>query len=222
MTLDTVPSSVPGSLGPRTVLDLLVARDQSPPAVIVRYMSVALSGDVRTALGHLPPGVREPAVREIATKAAGLLNVGLPDLVATGWRKQRELTDAARRTLSVPGSTELVELASHRITATQEPHVNVLVDGECVARIRFELLFLAEVGALIATVEAGRLTTLSTGSCEIGVALAIQDIRVATGAGRIEPAALISLRDGIRLLPARSYPDRRRHDGQGQDQRQTA
>ena len=222
MTLDTIVNSVPRSGGPRTALDLLMARDQYPPAVIVRYMSVALSGDVRASLGQLPAGVREPAVREIATKAAGLLNIRLPDLIATGWRKQRELTEAARRTLSVPGSTELVELASHRISASQEPHINVLVDGECVARIRFELLFLAEVGALVATVEAGRLVTLSAASCDIGVALSIQDIRVATGAGQIEPTTLISLRDGIRLLPARAYPDRGRHGDPGQDRQQTA
>jgi hypothetical protein len=38
-----------------------------------------------------------------------------------GWQKHREVIAAARRTMAAPGSIELVDLATHQITATQRP-----------------------------------------------------------------------------------------------------
>ena len=201
--MSSVGSTAPVS--PRTALDLLFGPGEYPPGAIARHLSGSLSDEVRGALDGIPHAIREAAVRQVATSAAGLLSVGLPEMIVAGWRKHKDLTGAARRTLGMPGSTELVDLASHRITASQEPYVTVLLDGQQVARVCFGLSFTADIGTLLATVEAGRLVALSAGRCEITVTLQIEGIDVATRSAHLEPARLLSLRDGIRLLPARVY-----------------
>lgn len=200
----SAPPTAPVS--PRTALDLLFSAGEYPPAAIARHLSQALNDEVRDALDGLPETAREAAVRQVATRAAGLLSVGLPEVIVAGWRKHKDLTDAARRTLGLPGSTEVLDLASHRITASQEPYVTVLLDGQPVATIHFGLSFAADIGTLLATVEAGRLVALSAGRCEITVTLLIEGIGVVTRGAHLEPARLLSLRSGIRLLPARAYP----------------
>jgi hypothetical protein len=201
------PSVTPTISGtPQDALDLLFGADEYPPAAIARHLSGSLCGEVRGALGDLSPAARDAAVRQVATSAAGLLSAGLPEMIMAGWRKHKDLTGAARRTLDMPGRTEVLDLASHRITASQEPYVTVLLDGQQVARVRFGLSFTADIGTLLATVEAGRLVALSAGRCEITVALLIEGVEVATRGARLEPARLLSLRGGIRLLPARVYP----------------
>ena len=197
------PVSPPAQASPRTALDVLFGEGEYPPAAIARHLSSSLNDEVRGALDALPNVAREAALRQVASRAAGLLSAGLPELIVGGWRKHKDLTEAARRTLGMPGSTEVLDLASHRITASQEPYVTVLLDGQQVATIHFGLSFAADIGTLVATVEAGRLVALSAGRCEITVTLLIEGIGVATRGAHLEAARLLSLRGGI---PAASRP----------------
>ena len=198
-------SSAPAA--PRTALDLLFGPDQETPAAIAQQLRSADAGaEIRSALDSLPPLTREAAVDQVTTAAAGLLDVNLADVVAAGWQKHAELTAAARRTLAAPGSTDLVDLASHRISAAQEPYVTILVDGHRVATVRFGLSLTFEISALLAEIRAGRLVALHSGRCAVTGALAIQGIDVITRQARIDLPGIISLRGGIRLLPGRDYP----------------
>ena len=85
-------------------------------------------------------------------------------MVAAGWRQHEDLTGAARRTLAAPGSTELVELASHRLTAHQDPYVSVLVDGHQVGTVRFRITLGFSVSALLAEVRRGGSQRCSPGA----------------------------------------------------------
>ena len=99
--------------------------------------------------------------------AAGLLEIDLIGLLVAGWRDVHDLAGAARRTLATPGGTELVNLASHQITVTRNPSVNVMVDNVRVARVQFGLSVVFDVSPLIAGVSAGLLTALHSGRCDI-------------------------------------------------------
>ncbi len=127
-------------------------------------------------------------------------------MAADGWRKHADLTAAARRTLAARGSTDLVDLASHRVTAGQEPYVSLLVDGHRVATVRFGLSLVFEISALLAEVKAGRLAALHSGRCEVTGALAIQDINTIPRQAHVDMPGMIPLHEGIRLLPAHDYP----------------
>ena len=192
---------------PHTALALLFGPDQETPAAVAeRLRSADIGTDLRGALDSLPPLTRAAAVDQITTAAAGLLDINLADLVAAGWQKHADLTAAARRTLAAPGSTDLVDLASHRVSTAQEPYVTVLVDGHRVATIRFGLSLAFEISALLAEIKAGKLVALHSGRCVVTGTLAIQDINVVTRQARIDLPGVIALRGGIRLLPVHEYP----------------
>jgi hypothetical protein len=126
--------SSPAPATPHTGLALLFGPDQETPAAIAqRLRSADIGTDIRGALHSLPPLTREAALGQVTTAAAGLLDINLADVVAAGWRKHADLTAAARRTLAAPGSTDLVDLASHRVSTAQEPYVTILVNGHRVA-----------------------------------------------------------------------------------------
>lgn len=192
---------------PHTALALLFGPDQETPAAVAeRLRSADIGTDLRGALDSLPPLTRAAAVDQVTMAAAGLLDINLADLVAAGWQKHADLTAAARRTLAAPGSTDLVDLASHRVSTAQEPYVTVLVDGHRVATIRFGLSLAFEISALLAEIKAGKLVALHSGRCVVTGTLAIQDINVVTRQARIDLPGVIALRGGIRLLPVHEYP----------------
>lgn len=195
------------SAPPRTAAALLFGPDEDKPAAIAQLLrSADLGEDIRSTLDSLPPLIRETAVGQVSSTAAELLNVNLADVVADGWRKHADLTAAARRTLAAPGSTDLVDLASHRVTAGQEPYISLLVDGHRVATVRFGLSLVFEISALLAEVKAGKLVALHSGRCEVTGTLAIQDINTITRQAHADIPGMIALPEGIRLLPAHDYP----------------
>jgi len=169
-------------------------------------VSAAADGSLGRALAHLPPEARTAAVREVTAAAAGLLDVGLADVLITGWREHRDLTAAARRTLAAPGSTELVDLAEHQVTSTQEPYVSVLVDGHQVATVQLGLTVVCDVTAMLAGISAGRLVAVHSGACDITLTLAIDEAEVITRQTRLALPGVITVHRGIRLLPASAYP----------------
>jgi hypothetical protein len=154
---------------------------------------------VATALPRLSKAGRAAAAAELTDVAQGLLDLDLAGLVLAGWRKHRNLLAAATRTVERPGTTELVELATHRITSVHEPSVDVLVDGVRVAVVRLELKVELLVRALVATVRLGYLIGLRSGSFEVRVALAVAGREVTVGQTSLASPLFVRLGDGIPL-----------------------
>src|SRR5262245_16595184 len=102
---------------PQTALDLLFAPgESSAQALVPQIPSAVADRSLGQTLDDLPKSIRQAAVREATTAAAGLLDFDLIDVLVAGWRKHHDLTAAARRTMAAPGSVELVDLAAYRIT----------------------------------------------------------------------------------------------------------
>ena len=192
---------------PETVLDLLFdPGGDSARALGREILSAGGTGELGPALADLPTVAREAAVREVSQAAAGLLEIDLIGLLVAGWRDVHDLAAAARRTLATPGGTELVNLASHQITVTRNPSVDVMVDDVRVARVQLGLSVVFDVSPLVAGVSAGLLTALHSGRCDITATLVIQGTTVLTRPGHLELPGTVTLGPGIRLLPDRDYP----------------
>jgi hypothetical protein len=190
---------------PQTGLDLLCGvTPASPKTAADQVVAPALRHDPRT-LAKVPSALRPAATAAVALTITGLLGFSLAELVVDGWREHHDLTVAARRTLARPGTTELVQLATHQITVTRQPRIDVFVNSDVVATVEVELTVIFVISALIAGVHGGRLTALHSGRCDITGTLAIQGTEVLAKQGRIEPSGAIALREGIRLLPERYY-----------------
>ncbi len=190
---------------PGTATDLLFGSAAHAADALARQIMSAQT-DLDRALWRLPEATRKAAVAEAAATAAGLLDVRLDGLLLSGWRLHHDLTGAARRTLASPGSTELVDLIRHQVTAAQEPSVAVLVDGRQVATIQLGLTVEFDISALVAAVKAGLLVAVHAGSCDVTATLAIQGTEVQNGSTHFDLPAVLAVSPGIRLLPAEDYP----------------
>ena len=194
----TPPPQVP----PQTVLDLL-----SPPGQDSFGAALpAVTEDLGRALENVPATLREAAVRETTSAAMGLLDVDLIGLLVSGWQKHREVIAAARRTVDAPGSLELVDLATHQITVTQHPAVNLLVDNHRVATVEVGLSVVFDVSALVAGIRGGRLVAVHSGRCDVTATLAIQGTEVISRQVHLELPGIIPLGQGIRLLAGNGHP----------------
>jgi hypothetical protein len=198
--------TTPGPDGVITAADLLFGTTEGAHEALTRHVLSAGRTTAR-AFERLPRVTREAAVREAAVVAVGLLKIDLMEVLVSGWREHRDIFTAARRTLDIPGSKELVGLAPHRITTVQQPSVGILVDNHRVHTLQLGLSIFFEVTGLVAGVHAGRLAAIHAGRGDLGVALTIHELEVLTNRTHLELPGVKSLQRGFRLLPANAYPD---------------
>src|SRR4029079_10750187 len=111
--------TTPGPDGVITAADLLFGTTEGAHEALTRHVMSAGRTTAR-AFGRLPRVTRGGAVREAAVVAVGLLKIDLMEVLVSGWREHRDIFTAARRTLDIPGSKELVGLAPHRITTVPQ------------------------------------------------------------------------------------------------------
>ena len=200
--------------GVLTAGDLLFGSQEKAHEALRRHVMADGRAFARS-LVHLPRVTREAAVREAAVAAAGLLKVDLIEVLVSGWREHRDIFSAARRTLEMPGSTELVGLAPHRISTVQQPAVGILIDGKRVHTLQLGLSIFFEVTGLVAGISHGRLAAVHAGRGHVGVALTIHEIEVLTKRSHLELPGHAGLKRGFRLLSARHYPDEPREHPSG-------
>jgi hypothetical protein len=198
--------TTPGPDGVITAADLLFGSTEGAHEALTRHVMSAGRTTAR-AFERLPRVTREAAVREAAAVAVGLLKVDLMEVLVSGWREHRDIFTAARRTLDMPGSKELVGLAPHRITTVQQPSVGILVDNHRVHTLQLGLSIFFEVTGLVAGIHAGRLAAVHAGRGELGLALTVHELEVLTKRSHLELPGVKSLQRGFRLLPASAYPD---------------
>jgi hypothetical protein len=216
MTAMNIPS-------PLTVRSLLFDEAANGADLLARAIDEEA---VAAALPRLSRAGRAAAGAELTDMAKGLLELDLGSLALAGWRKHRDLLAAATRTSEHPGSTELVELATHRITSVHRPSVDLLVDGVRVAVVRLELEVELLVRALVATVRLGHLIGLRSGSFDVRLTLSVAGRQVAGHRTSLASPLFVPLGDGI-ALPVRirtpadasalTTPPRTPHDGREGD-----
>jgi hypothetical protein len=169
-------------------------------------------GSMGTALEFVSEAGREAAGNQVAVVALGLLDLDLGDLVVAGWRKQGQLAAAAERTAANPGSSEVIELASHRISSAHHPFVELLVNDVSVVAVTFDLEVEFVVKAMVVTVRDGHVVSIQTGSCDLAVTLAAEGVQLASRREHLELPLVVRwpirlrLGDGDEPLP---YEERR-------------
>lgn len=149
---------------------------------------------------------REAADEQLASVAAGLLDLDLGDLLIYGWRTRERLVKAARQTRQIPGRREVVQLGTHRITSVHNPTIELLIDGVKVHTFRFQLTvtFDIEVAALI--IQDGLVTALKAGDGAVTCTLTLEmpggDVELVNQQRKINLHLIINIGRGIPLLPA--------------------
>ncbi|MET9881675.1 hypothetical protein ABZZ20_00685 [Streptomyces sp. NPDC006430] len=165
------------------------------------------------AASGILPGVRgltSTAGRAVETELAsvidGFLDLDLISLAAGGWSKHAALKAAARRTRRTLGSEEVVALATHSITSTHRPYVDVLVDGARAATVDVELTVVFRISGLVAVVRDGQLIALRGAACTVEARLSVRQRVLLSRQGRLDLPATLHLHSPIDLLPLQAPP----------------
>jgi len=163
--------------------------------------SQGIIGTATAATAHLSGELQDALRHQLCTAATDLLNMDLVDVLMAAWRKHAALAAAARSTAASPGTSEIVELATHHITATQRPYIDLLADGVRVGRIHLELQLQFTVAGLIAVVREGCLAAIQSGHCTITATLMVEGEQLASRSGHFDLPLIVRLGAGLPLLP---------------------
>ena len=197
MTMDAFDSRdwTDPTMGGRVTVRMVLFGSDPRAVVPKRGWSV-----LREKLSRVRAEMRPVAERELAVAVAGLLDVDLGDAIRDGWRSHSRLRAAARATAENPGTTEVVALSNHTITASHTPHVDLVIDDVKVATVEVTVQIVVEIEGLVASVHAGRLVALHNGRSEARVTLLYAGTELATGSITLDVPTSVPLGPGIDLL----------------------
>jgi hypothetical protein len=135
--------------------------------------------------------------------SAELLDLDLGDVLVGGWRQHGQLTESARRTVGVAESEDVVVLATHRVTCSHRPQVDLLVDGVRIHRFEFDLAMAFEVDGLSAVVQSGALVALHGGECQVSGALRVDGATLVERHGSLDARLVVTLHHPVPLVATR-------------------
>jgi hypothetical protein len=167
------------------------------------------NGLARKKLPGVVPAVFAIAENRVAEVLAAQLAIGVGEGLVEGLSTVAALAGAARRTRDAPGPPEDVVLAEHTVSKPYHPVVDVLVDGQLVATLTFEVRLALTVRAAEAVVDAGRLTALKIGALVAGATLSLQGWELAAPQARLFDGVVVPLGGGVPLTasaPPTSLP----------------
>lgn len=157
------------------------------------------SGTVANALRSVSAHGRAAVDGQLAAIASGLIDLDLGDIVVSAWRKHAALATAARDTAANPAIEQVVAMATHRVTSTHRPYVDVRVGGTLVARVQFELSLAFVITAVAAVVRQGRLVAVRSGRCDLTGTLSMEGVDLVSREAQLDLQIVVRLGDGLAL-----------------------
>lgn len=154
---------------------------------------------VGNAVGGLAAAGRDAVCDEVGRVADSLLELDISDVLAAAWRKHADLRAAGRRTVENPGCEEVVELATHKITSTHRPYVDVFVDDVEITKVELELTLTFVMHGVLAVVRQGWLAEFRTGTCDATAVLTCEQLRLAERSTSFSVPGTIRVQPGIDL-----------------------
>jgi hypothetical protein len=202
MTADGLSSMTLGSL--------LFGQDNEDSGALVLSPSWEdFQGSLAGFSAELAGMSRETLGREVATAISDAEDMQLGDLMIYGWRTHRHLMEAARQTLSEPGTKQVVHLASQRLPLTRHPVVDLTVGGVCVYSAHFTVTVTFDVAVADAVVRQGRLTEVTVGGYSVVVVLEAElpagNVELLRRQHRGAPRLVVRLGQGIVLASTEQH-----------------
>ena len=182
----------------------------SPEEAVAALTTAVRSGEagdqIHRALGRMPEGAKNAVMAEVGNVAAGIMKLDVTDVFTAAWRKHSALRTAAEATLADPDTEQVVELATHSVSFTHEPSVEVHLGNLPVADISLQVQLQVDVRGALAVVKGGRLTAVRAGSADVSGTLTVVDHQVAERQVTLELPLTIRLGAGLPLAVAPPTP----------------
>ena len=184
-----------------TVHDLLFGDLSASDGAKALASAVTAVDGARTALAgiqKLHSAARGAVDHEVGIAADSLLDFELGDAVVAGWLTYGELLRAGRRTLG-SSAREVVELVSHRITATYSPHVDLYVDDLHAGTVEFRLDLVFDIVGCAAVIASGDLVAIQGGDVKVTGTLAVEGSTLITRSQQLPTYLVVPLQHPVPL-----------------------
>jgi hypothetical protein len=103
---------------------------------------------------------------DLAPKLGELLNIKIPDVLITAWKKIEEIQAIMEKSKKTPDETVYLELAQHTIKSEHKPSIDVKIKGATVKKIEMVIQLGFNLKGFLLKIQNGAITEMETGQCE--------------------------------------------------------
>lgn len=143
------------------------------------------------------------AREEICGQIQSLLQLDLGGILLRAWKTYSELLNYTDPHRYPPERSYLVALAEHEVKSNHKPALEILVNGEVLGKIPFQVDLALVLKGVVLKIQAGRIKTVRTGSCQARGSLKCENLLLLEKKTQvIELPGLIDLGEGVAIGPA--------------------
>ena len=106
------------------------------------------------------------ATPDLAAKVGELLDVKIPDVLITAWKKVRDIQAVLEKSKATPDETIYLELAQHTINSEHKPSIDVKIKGATVKKIELVIQLGFNLKGFLLKIQNGAISEVQTGQCE--------------------------------------------------------
>jgi hypothetical protein len=103
---------------------------------------------------------------DLAPKVCELLDIKIPDVLITAWKKVEDLRAVLEKSKKTPDETIYLELAQHTINSEHKPSVDVKIKGATVKKIELVIQIGFNLKGFLLKIQNGAIREMQTGQCE--------------------------------------------------------
>ncbi len=135
------------------------------------------TASLREKLLQLFSKVAWPSINDaIAQRIQDITDVSLPDLLLAAWKKYQMIEQYADSNKFPPHQSNFVALEEHSIKSEHHPAVEVLVDGQPIAKFVFDINLELDLKGFVLRIEDARIKEIHTGSMQAKGSIAFRDV----------------------------------------------
>lgn len=123
--------------------------------------------ELHKRLGNEVKGIKWAAMPDVVSKIGELLDIEIPDLLLTSWKRCGELETVLEESKKNPEAITYVGLSEHTINTAHRPYLEARIANTPVKKIEFILRLLFKLKGCILKVQGGAITEAQMGACEL-------------------------------------------------------
>lgn len=103
---------------------------------------------------------------DLAPKVCELLDIKIPDVLVTAWKKVEDLRRVLEESKKDPDKTVYLELAEHTIDYSTKPSIDVKIKSATVKKIELPMQIGFKLRGFVLKIQNGGIREVQTGNCE--------------------------------------------------------
>lgn len=115
---------------------------------------------------------------DIADKVAELLDIKIPSIFLSSWKKSEELKKILEESIKSPEEKFEVNLSEHTITSEHKPYIEVMFKNMSIYKIEFDLNLSFTLDSFMLKIQNGNICGIYPGVCNAQGTLSWEKIRL--------------------------------------------